>query len=288
MVGPGAIAACEEVASRDVARLKDSLIRTGALSGLQHKFFVRSGEVWPELREIIRLENVDLLVLGTHGRQGVAKLFFGSVAEQIFRQADCPVLTFGRHSYEHPWVDGSARDHTFLFATDFGQSLQGLPHAIATANQFGAKLVLLSIVPSSLESKSSMDTTGNMEELREHMRLRVLSRMKTLVKNASLDISPEFNAEFASSNQVSEKILETAERLHADLIIMGRHESTHPGIGSHLRSATAYEVICGAVSPELTVTSAPADTEIRFRAEAAKLLLSEADLIRIKGLGVKW
>jgi len=240
MVGPGAIAACEELALRESACLEGSLVRSGAFSGVQHKFIVRSGEVWPELREIIRHENVDLLVLGTHGRQGMAKLFLGSVAEQIFRQADCPVLTFGPHSYEHPWVGRSARDHTFLFATDFGQSLQGVPHAIAAANQFGAKLVFLSIVPTSLGSKSSYtDATENVEELKEHMRLKVLSRMKELVKNAALDIRPEFNAEFASSNQVSEKILETAERFQADLIIMGRHESTHPEITSRLRLATA-------------------------------------------------
>src|SRR5271165_6519343 len=148
MVGPDAIAACEESVSREAADLQDSLIQTGALTGIQHKFIVRQGELWPELREIIRKENTDLLVVGTHGRHGIGKLFFGSIAEQIFRQADCPVLTFGPYSRDHPWFETSSTHPTFLFATDFGQaSLLGLPQAIAAANQFGAKLAFLSIVP---------------------------------------------------------------------------------------------------------------------------------------------
>src|SRR5208282_2420934 len=146
--GPDAIAACEEAVSHEAADLEDSLIQTGALSGIQQKFIVRQGALWPELREIIRQEGADLLVVGTHGRHGMAKLFWGSIAEQIFRQASCPVLTFGPHSDDRPWFETSSTPRTFLFATDFGPaSLQGLPQAIAAANQFGAKLAFLSIVP---------------------------------------------------------------------------------------------------------------------------------------------
>ena len=96
MAGPGAIAACEEAVLREAAQLEASLVRTGALTGIQYKFIVRQGELWPELREIIREESTDLLVVGTHGRHGVGKLFFGSVAEQIFRQAGGPKLKTGQ------------------------------------------------------------------------------------------------------------------------------------------------------------------------------------------------
>src|SRR6202158_1674068 len=80
MAGPGAIAACEEAVSREAASLEDSLIQTGALTGIQHKFIVRQGELWPELQEIIREESTDLLVGGTRGQHGIGKLFFGSIA----------------------------------------------------------------------------------------------------------------------------------------------------------------------------------------------------------------
>jgi len=118
MAGPGAIAACEEAASREVADLEDSLIHTGALTGIQHKFIVRHGELWPELRQIIRQESADLLIVSTHGRHSIAKLFFGSFAEQIFRQADCPVLTFGPPSNGRPGLKHPPRTaHSYLRQT---------------------------------------------------------------------------------------------------------------------------------------------------------------------------
>lgn len=46
--------------------------------------------------EIVRLandEHVDLIVMGTHGRRGLGRLVMGSVAEQVVRSAECPVVT---------------------------------------------------------------------------------------------------------------------------------------------------------------------------------------------------
>lgn len=46
---------------------------------------------------VVRLaeeENVDLVVMGTHGRTGLSRLLMGSVAEAIVRRAKCPVLTY--------------------------------------------------------------------------------------------------------------------------------------------------------------------------------------------------
>jgi len=229
--------------------LEDSLIRTGALTGSQHKFIVRQGELWPELREIIRQESADLLVVGTHGRHGMAKLFWGSIAEQIFRQASCPVLTFGPHSDDRPWFETSSTPRTFLFATDFGPaSLQGLPQAIAAANQFGAKLAFLSIVPA-----VSSHTDEGLRNWQADAYMRTLQRLTELADDAGLDLRPELYAEFKSESPVSEKILETADKLRADLIIMGLHDSAYTEVISHLDLATTYDVVCEASSPVLTV-----------------------------------
>jgi nucleotide-binding universal stress UspA family protein len=49
-----------------------------------------------EIVKYAQAETIDLIVLGTHGRPGVAHLFMGSVAEKVVRTAPCPVLTL-RH-----------------------------------------------------------------------------------------------------------------------------------------------------------------------------------------------
>jgi len=43
--------------------------------------------------EYAKKQNIDLIVIGTHGRGGIARLILGSVAERIVRTAPCPVLT---------------------------------------------------------------------------------------------------------------------------------------------------------------------------------------------------
>jgi len=284
MAGPGAIAACEEAVSREAAELEDSLIRSGALNGIQYKFIVRQGELWPELREIIREESTDLLVVGTHGRHGVGKLFFGSVAEQIFRQADRPVLTLGPHTDGRPWFETSSTRRTFLFATDFGHaSLHGLPQAIAAANQFRAKLAFLSIIPAAPSSIEEALTNWQ-----EDARMRTLQRLTELADDAGLDTRPQLYAEFKSARPVSEQILETAGKLRADLIIMGLHDSAHTGIISHLDLATTYDVVCQAGSPVLTVNCS-SGSDLRARAtEVTASPLSETDVIRTHGFGAKW
>jgi nucleotide-binding universal stress UspA family protein len=291
IAGPGAIAACEEAVSREAADLRNSLIRTGALGGIEHNFIVRRGELWPELREIARQERADLIVVGTHGRHGIGKLLFGSVAEQICRQADCPVLTFGPHSYERPWVGTSTKHRTFLFATDFGQaSLGGLPHAIAVSNHFGAKLCFLSVVPAVPQPGYRWRRTAkDLRKLREDARMRALRRLAELAHNAMLDVRPEFYAVLPTRGPVSECILETAERLEADLVIMGIRHSDYTGVISHLGGTTAYDVASYASSPVLTVNCSSQGVDIGPRAlEVTASPLPEADLIRIHSFGVKW
>ncbi len=55
--------------------------------------------------EIVRLaeeEDVDLIVIATHGQTGWGRIFFGSVAEKVVRLAECPVLTVKRPKIDSP------------------------------------------------------------------------------------------------------------------------------------------------------------------------------------------
>lgn len=53
----------------------------------------RMGNAFVEIVDYADEKNIDLIVLGTHGRGGLAHMFLGSVAERVVRKAHCPVLT---------------------------------------------------------------------------------------------------------------------------------------------------------------------------------------------------
>jgi nucleotide-binding universal stress UspA family protein len=58
---------------------------------------------FPEILRYAAENEIDLIVMGTHGRGGVSHILLGSIAEKVVRRAPCPVLTV-RHP-EHEFVD---------------------------------------------------------------------------------------------------------------------------------------------------------------------------------------
>src|SRR5215469_14240549 len=100
------------------------------IEGIPHRNFVRHGQVWKMLASIIAENEVDLVVVGTHGRTGLGRLLLGSVAENILRHAPRPVLTIGPRVSgwaKLPELSGRGRDlappelelRQIIFATNF-------------------------------------------------------------------------------------------------------------------------------------------------------------------------
>jgi len=255
IAGPDALALAEKAVLREASQLDDELVRSGSLNGLPHQVIIRQGEIWPELQKVIREQEIDLVVIGTHGREGVEKFLLGSVAEQIFRQADCMVLTVGPACYHEPRVGKADSDATLLYPTDFSQdSLHAFPAAVSCANRFGAKLVLLNVLPVMPERERGNGCTAEaVLKMRENARVAGISRLSKLVQHAELKVQPECAAEFGTGAPVSEDILKFSEKLDAGAIIMGLHPRKHVGMASHMPWATAYEIVCRAGCPVLTV-----------------------------------
>ncbi|MEX0703235.1 MAG: universal stress protein [Planctomycetales bacterium] len=65
---------------------------------------VRQGPPFVEIIRYAREQEIDLIVMGTHGHSGLAHVFLGSVAEKVVRKAPCPVLTIrsGEHQFVMP------------------------------------------------------------------------------------------------------------------------------------------------------------------------------------------
>ena len=235
---PG-LKAAMEAAWGHAHELESRLLQGGSLADLGYEFVIQHGVVWEVLNQLIRQEDADLIVSGTHARRGIRKVLLGSIAEQIFRDADCPVFTVGPKSRRQSRV--GAASLTFLFPTDFGEaSLQALPQAVCYANQFKAKLLLLHV----LHTPSSPGTFLHQATVR---------MLEELTMNSAVKVGPEILVESSPAAPVSAKILQTAERWKVDLIIMGLRRSTYVEAASHAPWATAYEVVCGARCPVLTL-----------------------------------
>jgi len=63
------------------------------LAGASHEIFVASGNAAPEILNLTDKQDIDLIVMGTHGRTGLKHFLLGSVAERVVRESPVPVLT---------------------------------------------------------------------------------------------------------------------------------------------------------------------------------------------------
>lgn len=227
------------------------VVATGPLGRVHHEEILERGPVPEVVLEAVRKEKIDLLVLGTRGRTGLTKLVLGSVAEELFRRAPCPVLTVGPSA-------GETRHQIrrVLFATDFGpSSLQALPYAIDFANRIGGELILLHLVsPMPVEYVGPFWYPGtDVIEREETSRRKGLEQLRGLLpSNAGLKCRVEHMVEF---HFPPEGIIRVATERDVDMIVMGVRESgaNAPRLAAHMPWATAHEVVCHAACPVLTV-----------------------------------
>jgi nucleotide-binding universal stress UspA family protein len=199
--------------------------------------------VWPVLTKLLQEREVDLIVLGTHGRTGLKKAVFGSTAEEVFRRTSVPVLTIGPEVRKGGHNGG--RFQCVLFATDFNSvSGTAASYAVSLAQENQSRLVLLHVLPAPTTAKSNKSVELSVAE--------ALHRVHDLLpKDAELWCRPEPVVEHG---RPSAQILATAERCGADLIVLGvRGMDTLTGLVTRVERATAYVVIAHAPCPVLTV-----------------------------------
>ena len=76
-------------ASKELA----SLVAKAKKVGVRAKPVLRDGIAHEQIARAARSPRADMIVIGTHGRTGLAKLFLGSVAGRVVATAKCPVMT---------------------------------------------------------------------------------------------------------------------------------------------------------------------------------------------------
>lgn len=90
------LASMQEQLKRSVERTLDEDHDTAAIPLVVH---ARHGRPADEILELADELSASLVVVGTHGRRGVSRMMLGSVAEEVVRRANCPVLVARRPDY---------------------------------------------------------------------------------------------------------------------------------------------------------------------------------------------
>ncbi|HVN49735.1 MAG TPA: universal stress protein [Bacteroidota bacterium] len=79
----------------------DELIEKEIANRVPARRVVRTGKPFYEILQYAEEENIDLIVIATHGHSNVEHILFGSTAEKVVRRAPCPVLVVrtGEHEF---------------------------------------------------------------------------------------------------------------------------------------------------------------------------------------------
>lgn len=240
MTPPAGWPALEKAAEEEEREQRESL--RNAIPGVKPTVLIEDGDLWTALQSVSAKQNIDFIVIGTRGRSGIGKLLLGSVAEEILREAGCPVLTVGPHSPAQPHRNGEFT--RILYATSFSpESAAAAPYAVSLAQECQANLTLLHV----LEDPKACDLVIPQDLIASSKR-----RLANLVPpEAALWCAPDYAVE---RGEVAQKILDVAEDRKADLIVLGVHRPTGiPGAATHLPFATAHQVVSHAHCPVLTV-----------------------------------
>ena len=170
---PQVIEAAEEQAKFEAQELHEML------AGIPHDVSVTEGVLWPTISDTIHDKNIDMIVIGTRGRTGIGRALLGSVAEEIFRRAPCPVLTVGPHISKD--TERRLEMKEILYTTDFSpESLSALPYAVSLAQEHQARLTVLHVIGEP-EVGELVHPENYVESTKRRLRELVPSRGEALV-----------------------------------------------------------------------------------------------------------
>ena len=245
-----ALPMAEEVrkeAAIQLDEMQDHMARSGITVSVRQVMGIPNEQIDLVAREY----GVDLVVLGTQGRENLLYGLIGSTAERVIKGAPCPVLAVPGHREGAPTRAGEAQlqipiQH-ILAPVDFSSpSLDALEYAIQLASRLGTTITLMHVLePICYDLDYSLGSIEHEVRKRDHWKSQ-LTELSDLVKSFGLP------ADFQIAGGVpSDAILAGALRGRSDLIVMGTHGRR--GLSQKRFGSVAEAVLRRATCPVLTV-----------------------------------
>ena len=213
--------------------------RMGAASGVQVEATLIEGlDTASEILQAAADSAADLIVSGTRGHGGLVRLALGSVAEHLIYHAACPVFTVGPH------VRRAGAPENFkqiVCATDFSPpAISAVKFAVAFAQHCGAHMFLCHVLP-----RPRGGAHIDVQQMTERFNAELQPQIPDIAREWC---EPEC---VVDHGYAADGILLLAQRVIADLIVLGTHAASH--WFTNLKTGIAFEVIRAAECPVLTV-----------------------------------
>lgn len=236
----------------------DALVSQAARLGLKVQTHQVTGIPSQRITMMAEERDIDVIVLGTHGRTGLEHTLLGSTAERVVVRAPCPVLTVrlepaqpasgkGRAAIAAPAAASAIRK--VLAPLDFSDcSLAALEYAVQAAEQFDAAITILHVMePVSYSLDFTLTHAGETRAQRERLEAR-LGELTEPLKRKGLRANHALRGGIPADS-----VLDWSREEAYDLVVMGTHGRR--GI-SHLVSGSVAEAVLRRAScPVLTVKS---------------------------------
>jgi nucleotide-binding universal stress UspA family protein len=218
---------------------------------------VREGHPTQQIQAAARQFQADRVLLGTRSRSKLGKLLLGSVAEQVLRSVNLPVITVGPEA--HLAVESTGEERVVLHATTLREtSRPSAALACQVAAGQNAKLVLLHVLPPMDEMELKGLPTGlDSAAMRE---LRMLAEETRY--GCCLSIEPVV----VHGNPSIEILAEAADR-NASLIVLGAAQRS--AFENLTRDRTVYRVLAHARCPVLSLRESAVSVAADIPAVAA-------------------
>jgi len=231
--------------------------------GIRCDALVREGHPARQIASVIRQFQADRILMGTHSRSRLGKLLLGSVAEQVLRTVNLPVITVGQEAHVADPGIATKSERVVLHATTLKEGSRASAElACRIAAKQGARLLLLHVLPA-IEEGGRFDgspvragQSGQPAGLNSTA-LHELHRLACEI-SATQDPGPCCHAivpHVVHGNPAIE-ILAAAADYHADLIVLGATDRS--AFANLTRDRTIYRVLAHARCPVLTLREAPA------------------------------
>lgn len=206
----------------------------------------------PVILRYIDEQDIDLVVMGTHGRRGLRRMMVGSVTEEVLRLSPCPVFTVRRpQDASSAWVV----DHV-LAAVDLSErSLFAARHAAELAATYEAKLTLALVVDAVMMPTSVVPYDDVFAIDFEGIQRQAEKDLADLAHQLQDEV-PALRGHVEIRVEVGHPVRDLVEMIETtgvDLLVLGSHGRT--GVERFLMGSVAEQLVRLAPCPVFTLKS---------------------------------